>query len=384
MRIGLLIDTLNSGGAQRQLVVLAKELKMLGHEVAVCVYMPGRFYVHELQRAQIELVELHPRNRWQKFTMVYAWLRKWRPHVLQAFLNGANAIAELTSLLPHSWKIVASERYTGPPPNRVTRLKRQLHRRADWITTNSYANMEQILLAVPTLKAKSSVIWNMVDLEHFSPPAATPNRISDGLVRFLCVASMDPRKNALCLVEALHLLRRRNIHNFHVRWVGKVQPSACHTTTYEKMCSLVKQYQLENHFTFAGEKANVVHEYHAVDALVLVSLFEGLPNVVCEAMACGLPVVLSDVSDHRKMIDEGRTGFLCSPYEAGSIADALQSIIHLPEGPRRVIGELARKAAEDQFNRERFIEEYECVYRCLVKDAAGRNEMDPPCADRLR
>ena len=41
-----------------------------------------------------------------------------------------------------------------------------------------------------------------------------------------------------------------------------------------------------------------------------------------------------------------------------------------PEGPRRVIGELARKAAEDQFNRERFIKEYECVYRCLVKDAA--------------
>ena len=129
------------------------------------------------------------------------------------------------------------------------------------------------------------------------------------------------------------------------------------------MRSLVKQYQLENHFTFAGEKANVVHEYHTADALVLVSLVEGLPNVVCEAMACGLPVVLSDVSDHRKMVEEGRTGFLCSPYEAGSIADALQSIIRLPEGQRRAIGKLARKAAEDQFTRERFIEEYERVYR---------------------
>src|SRR5439155_27276590 len=105
MRIGLLIDTLNSGGAQRQLVLLAKELKILGHKVSVCVYMPGRFYAHELQRAQIELVELYPKNRWQKFTMVYAWFRKWRPDVLQAFFDGANAIAELTSLLPHSWKV---------------------------------------------------------------------------------------------------------------------------------------------------------------------------------------------------------------------------------------------------------------------------------------
>jgi glycosyltransferase involved in cell wall biosynthesis len=139
-------------------------------------------------------------------------------------------------------------------------------------------------------------------------------------------------------------------------------------TTYEKMRGLVKQYQLENHFTFAGEKANVVHEYHTADALVLVSLAEGLPNVVCEAMACGLPVVLSDVSDHRKMVEEGHTGFLCSPYEAGSIANALQSIIRLPGGQRRAMGELARKAAEDQFARERFIEEYERVYRLLVED----------------
>ena len=368
MRIGLLIDTLNSGGAQRQLVELAKGLKMQGHEVALCVYMPGRFYAHELQRAQIELIELHPRNRWQKFTMVYTWLQKWRPHVLQAFLDGANAIAELTSLLHHSWKVVVSERYAGPPLDRMTRLRRQLHRRADWITTNSYANMERILLAVPSLRAKSSVIWNMVDLEHFSPPTVAPKRTSDGIVRFLCVASIDPLKNVLCLIEALHRLRRRNIHNFYVRWLGKVQPNACHMTTYEKMCGLVKQYHLENHFTFAGEKANVVHEYHTADALVLVSLAEGLPNVVCEAMACGLPVVLSDVSDHRKMVEEGRTGFLCSPHEAGSIANALQSIIHLPEGQRRAMGELARKAAEVQFTRERFIEEYERVYRLLVED----------------
>ena len=137
--------------------------------------------------------------------------------------------------------------------------------------------------------------------------------------------------------------------------------------TYEKMRGLVKQYQLENHFTFAAKKANVVHEYHTADALVLVSVAEGLPNVVCEAMACGLPVVLSDVSDHRKMVEEGCTGFLCSPYEAESIANALQYIIRLPEEQRRATGKLARKAAEEQFTRERFIEAYERVYRLLAE-----------------
>jgi len=378
MRIGLLIDTLNSGGAQRQLVLLAKELKARGHDVAVCVYMPGRFYARELQSAGIELIEMQPANRWQKFTMVYAWLRKWKPQILQAFLEMPSALAELTSLLPHSWKIVGSERNVEPFPitqqqKRLThRLIRYLHRRADWITTNSHANMAQLLHSVPNLEAKVSVIWNMVDLEQFSRPTVTLAWAENSIIRFLCVASMYQHKNGPRLIEALHLLRQRDIHNFHVRWVGRFQPEdANNAKTYAEVIALVQRYQLQNHFTFAGEKENVVHEYHTADALVLVSLCEGMPNVVCEGMACQLPVVLSDVSDHSRIVEEGRTGFLCSPYDTGSIADALQSIIRLPAEQRRAMGKAARRAAEAQFNRKSFIDGYERIYRHLLNTATS-------------
>jgi hypothetical protein len=82
--------------------------KSLPLAVAVCVYSSGNFFAPELHQAGIPLIEISPSGYWQKFSLVYGWLRKWKPHVLQAFLPGPNILAELTTLLPHSWKVVVS------------------------------------------------------------------------------------------------------------------------------------------------------------------------------------------------------------------------------------------------------------------------------------
>ncbi len=377
MKIALLIDTLSSGGAQRQLVMLARELKSRGHDVAMCVYMPGRFYAQELQASGVELIELYPTNRLQKLIMVRRWLQQWQPQVLQTFLEMPNLIAELISLFPHSWKVVVSERNVElfatmhKSQKILRRLMRWLHQRADWVTTNSHTNMAVLLHDAPHLKDKTSMIWNMVDLDYFSPSIDTPKQSQNGIVRFLCVASMYPQKNGPRLVEALHLLRQRNIHDFHMRWVGRLDPDDVYQVqTHNEVMRLVQQYQLQNHFTFAGEKANVLSEYHAADALVLVSECEGVPNAVCEGMACQLPVVLSDVADNARMVEQGRTGFLCLPDDTCSIADALQSLIHLPAAQRHAMGEAARKAAEEQFHRQQFIDGYERIYHHLTAPAS--------------
>jgi len=364
MKIGFLIHNLNSGGSERQMVELAKGVKALGHEVEVCVYSPGRFFESELQQAGIPLIELFPSGYWQKFNLVYSWLRKWNPHVLQAFLPGPNLLAELTTLLPHSWKVVVSERIMDPTSYLTTKFIRQLHRRADWVTTNSYANMDQLLLNVPSLKGKSSVIWNMVDLEHFVPAHFQPKQLGDGIIRFLCVAGLKVQKNVPRLLEALHLLRNRGINNFHVRWVGEYRSEDSEQAqVFHEMLSLVKKYDLENFFAFVGEKNDMVREYNSVHALVLVSLFEGLPNVACEAMACQLPVVLSDVADNVQIVKESGSGFLCSPHDPTSIANAMERMISLSEGERSAMGQAARRFGEKRFTRERLIESYMQVYQ---------------------
>jgi glycosyltransferase involved in cell wall biosynthesis len=379
MRIALLIDTLSSGGAQRQLVLLAKSLKLRGHEVAVCVYSNGRFYSTALEEAGVELVEINSGSRWEKLFGVYRWLRKWRPQVLQAFLIMPGALAELTSFLPHTWKIVVSERNVEPFPfarrSRVLgRLVRQLHRRADWITTNSHANKELMIQDMSFLEAKTSVVWNMVDMNRFCKSTLTKNQSKeDGIVRFLCVASMYHHKNGPKLIKALRILKERNILNFHLRWVGRYEPKDLNNfKAYKEVMNLVREYKLENYFEFVGEKQDVLCEYRRADALVLVSLIEGLPNAVCEAMACGLPLVLSNVSDHAKIIGEMSTGFLCSPHEPERIADALQAMISLPAEQRFSMGQRARKTAEIKFDGDKFVDEYEAIYRRVIDDAVKK------------
>lgn len=56
------------------------------------------------------------------------------------------------------------------------------------------------------------------------------------------------------------------------------------------MQSIIKTYQLDDYFAFGGEQSNIDHEYARADALVLVSKYEGSPNVVCETIACQLPL----------------------------------------------------------------------------------------------
>lgn len=362
MKIGFLIHGLNSGGAERQLVLLAKEFKKQGHEVAMCVYSPGRFFEPELQRAGIPLIELSPSCRWQKFIQVYRWLREWKPQVLQAFLPRPNALAELTTLLPHSWKVVVSERDAGKT-NLTTKFLRQLHRRANWITTNSYAGMDQLLGDIPSVKNKTSVIWNMVDLEHFVPAITKRGPTDVGVFQFLFPANFRIQKNGSKLLEALCLLRSRGINNFHVRWVGKHRPEDIEQAqVHQEMLSLAKSYQLEAHIAFVGEKKNMFCEYNSVDALVLVSWFEGVPNVVCEAMACQVPVVLSNVGDNAKIVGESGAGFLCVPQDTQSIADAMERMITLSEGERTTMRQAARSFAEKYFNSRRFLENYIQVY----------------------
>ena len=378
MKIGFLIHNLHSGGAERQIVELAKGVKALGHDVAVCVYSPGKFFEPELHQAGIPVIELSPSGYWQKFSLVYGWLRKWNPHVLQAFLPGPNVLAELTTLLPHTWKVVVSERILDPTFDLTSKFLRHLHRRADWVTTNSYANMDQLLLDLPYLKGKSSVIWNMVDLERFVLANPKPKQSDDGIVRFLCVAGLRAQKNGPKLLEALHQLRNRGIENFHVRWVGMYRPEVSEQAQmYQEMFNCVEKYKLKKHFAFVGEKKDMVLEYNSVDALVLVSLFEGLPNVACEAMACQLPVVLSNIADNAKIVGESGAGFLCVPHDSQSIANAMERMINLSEGERHTMGRAARRFSENHFTRERLIEGYTQTYQVVCNgNSTGRAKLE--------
>ena len=108
-----------------------------------------------------------------------------------------------------------------------------------------------------------------------------------------------------------------------------------------------------------GERQDVPSLLQQTDALIHISLFEGLPNVVCEAFIAGRPVIASNVCDHPLLVEDKVRGILCDPLSVESICSAIQRFVNLTSEERHNMGNNARRYAEQHLSAERMVSEYE-------------------------
>lgn len=115
---------------------------------------------------------------------------------------------------------------------------------------------------------------------------------------------------------------------------------------------LSKQFKLKEAITDVEAK---MAEY---DAFCLPSLFEGFSNSISEAICCGKPCIVSDVSDNAIMVHNGENGFLFDPIDKNSIANGLLKFLETDAATRQLMGKRSRNIAESMFNLNYFINEY--------------------------
>jgi len=99
--------------------------------------------------------------------------------------------------------------------------------------------------------------------------------------------------------------------------------------------------------------------YWGSDAMLLASWFEGCPNVICEAMACGKPVLAGAVSDNPLIVEDGVSGFLFDPFSPEAIAASIEQFARLDPGRRHAMGMAGRRRAEVLFDPGKCARRYE-------------------------
>src|SRR5262249_3256190 len=123
-------------------------------------------------------------------------------------------------------------------------------------------------------------------------------------------------------------------------------------------------------------RVDAVRFLHALDAFVLPSRYEGMPNVLLEAMAAGLACVGTTIGGTEDLSEDGRAGLLVPPNEVGALAAALDQ---LGDADRReALGRAARARIEAQFAVDIVAERYERLYRELMAPAAARQADSAP------
>ena len=349
-RVLCLIDSLASGGAQRQMCILAPMLKKEGYEVKVITYYDIPFYLPQLMNSGVDYENVGSgRGIVSRIRKIGKAINRFKPDVVISYLDTPNILACLLHIsVKQKWKLIVSERNTTQALTFKERVKFALYRFADCIVPNSYSQGDFLIKYYPRFNKRCHVITNSVDTELFIPSEL---RIDRDELHIIGVGRILKQKNIPMLIKAARAILDQG-RLLHVDWFGSRFDS------FDECIQLIKQFKLEDVFEFHEPCYNIIEKYQESDLFVLPSIYEGFPNVLCEAMSCGLPVIATDVCDNGRIVRQNENGFLVPSCGLEQLVERIMQFIEMPLEQRSAMGEKSRKIALELFSRESFVKQY--------------------------
>lgn len=350
-KILLITEKLGSGGAERQMCGLASMLTKAGYPCRLITYVENQFYEPYLRQNGVDY-QLVP-ELWNKKTRVFKaakYVRQYRPDVVISFLPSVNKTMCLAKLFFNA-KLVVSERNNNTRITRGDKIQFNLYRMADAIVPNSNSQGKFISNNFPFLGKKVHPIINFVDINRFTP---LENPIRNETLRIITVARYTHQKNVLTYLRAVRMVKDMGL-NVHFDWYGDKK---CYATYYAEIEKEYQQLDLVDYLTLHNPNQKIEEEYRKADIFCLPSLFEGYPNVVAEAMSCGLPILCSNVYENPYIVEEGVNGFLFDPQKPEAIADAINKMANLTHDERMEMGKRNRQLCLKRNTEDAFLKSY--------------------------
>lgn len=370
MRLLFVIDNLNTGGAQRQMVNLAVGLQCRNYQIGLFCYAPGDLLAQPLHDAGIAVYRHFKRGRYSASVILALrhLIEKEQYDLVLSFLSTPNFYAIVAGRLlgVHHVPVIASERFCdlARRVSLLERLVRQFYRFAAHVVVNSHHQQINLAVKYPWLSSRLSTIYNGYDLQAFVPPLSEPN--NDPL-KLLVIASVSPYKNGICLLDALCILRQQYGLVPSVTWIGQRVMFGERLRYLQAMEQKITEYGLEKQWHWLDQRSDIVDQLHQHDVLVHPSYGEGLPNVVCEALACARPVIISDTLDHPRLVQDGTSGYLFNWRDPSDLALKIAMFNDLSTEERTRMGRQGRGFAEEHLSSGRFVNEYERLFQSLVQ-----------------
>lgn len=376
-RISFLATGLNYAGGETQLVNLATRLKARGWDVQVISMLPPKAYTEELAAAGIQLDTLgmnrgmpDPRS----LLRLAELLRGWQPSVLHSHMVHANLLARVTRPLHHVPVIVSTahninerrELATQQDVNKGARWREIAYRLTDPfcdLTTNvSQAAVDRYVRIGAAPARKISFVPNGVDTQQFRPDAQAREQLRrslqlGGRFAWIAVSRFEEAKDHATMLKAFSMLTKQR-PEATLLLVGQ-------GTLQEATANLVEQLGLSEKVRFLGVRRDVADLMNAADAYVMSSAWEGMPIVLMEAGAVGLPIVATDVGGNREVVLPERSAFLAPMRAPQELSAAMERLMSLPTAERKQMGAFGHVFIETHYSLDTVVSRWEAIYNEL-------------------
>lgn len=368
------ITSTDTGGAEKMLreIILGTERSLISP--TLCCLRARGVIADQVEAAGIPVVSLGMSEKpslaetlgatWQLRNLI----RSTRADLVQCFLYRANILSPIAArLAPPRPIVVSSQRSLAPLEGGLgVLLSRWTHRLADRIVAVSEAVKSHLIDAEAVGPSRIVVIPNGVNpalYENLDP--ATSRRSLELPQDEMIVGAagrLTPVKDFGNLIRAVARVRDTGIP---IRLIlagdGPLRPD---------LEALAGELDLGDRVIFPGNIGDMRRFYGALDVFVLSSIREGSPNVVLEAMACGCPVIATNVGGVPELIGDQDSGLLVDPDDPEGLASALLRLAREPR-LRANLAKNGRKRISEQFDLEASVKAYESLYLRLLR-LAGR------------
>jgi len=374
--IVVFIGSLGRGGAEVHLSQILPALHHRGLNVKVFLLSSKGDLYEQLQKQGVPIVSpwfgrsiQHPLGKALKLSInslqTFCYLLFKRPQVAHFFLPQSYLIAGFLSVLARTPVRIMSRRslnyYQQKYPAFVRKFEYWLHGKMTALLGNSQKVVQQLICEEGADPKRTHLIYNGIDLT--SVPQTKDMRTQLGLshdsIVLAMVANLIPYKGHIDLINALAQLDPAQ--PWEIVLIGN---DSAHIQS--DLQQQARDAEIESRLHFLGKRDDIAAILKCADIGLLTSHEEGFSNAILEAMASGLPMVVTDVGGNAEAVCNGENGYVVPPHAPAQLAEALQTLLHDPQLRKR-FGQNSLKRQQQLFTRKACVDAYQEFYQQLLK-----------------
>jgi len=374
IKILYLTTSSQMAGAEKMLFELVQRINREKFEVLVCTIKGDNDgLLLNLKKKKIQVRALHIKSKWQFLKVVWLFkiIKDLKPDILQSFLFFDNLLARIFGRLCKVPVVISGQRNVETQRSSIRNfLDKITLPLADFVISNTRAGKKILIEREKVNPKKIIVIPNGIDLQKI-PPFLNKKERNKKIKEMFQVSSfkfqvvgfvgyLTEQKGLEYLLEAFSQLREEDA------FLLIIGDGPC----FQKLKIKAQELKIDKKALFLGYKKDVLNYLRLFDIFCLPSLWEGQPNVILEAMGCGLPIVATRVGGVQEMIKDKKNGILVPPANSKALFRAIELLLK-NESLRRKMGQAALNSVK-KYDIESMVSQYENLYPHTRKPRLSR------------